>query len=55
MVMKGNIDVKNTSAKILSLASMRERTFMKYPGWSPGRGFQGDAARQRGLGAKATP
>ena len=31
MVMKGNIDVKNTSAKILCFASMRERTFNEVP------------------------
>ena len=48
MVMKGNIDVKNTSAKILCLASMREKTFMKYPGWSPGRGFQGGTRQDKG-------
>ena len=55
MVMKGNIDVKNTSAKILCFVSMRENSYMKYPGRPPGRGFQGDAVRQRGLGDKATP
>ena len=55
MIMKGNIDVKYTSPKILCLHSMGEKTFYEVP-WPTARSRvpREDAVRTKGLGTEAT-
>ena len=56
MIIKGNIDVKYTSPKILCLHSMGEKTFYEVP-WPTARSRvpKEDAVRTKGLGTEATP